>query len=229
MDAASDAAALDVRSRQIRSGNGWTVTEFTVDCPFRDRSIDLDDCEQCAAYEGIAQLDGLIPRTVACARIGPLDGRVPPAEKPDDAGALARSTLAITPVLRAAAKSVTCVQREISLREVAGIFVRERISGVPVVDDDFRPLGMITKTDLLRLGLDPGDGTHLPPAFSAHGSAGDAMTAAVAAICEHASVLEAAGLMAERGLHRLAITARDGRIVGLVTALDLLRWLARPA
>ena len=66
MEPATDTRQLEVRAREIRGCDGWTVTEFTVDCPFRVRSVDLDDCEQCAAYEGYAAGEGGRPAAVQC-------------------------------------------------------------------------------------------------------------------------------------------------------------------
>lgn len=222
MEPSPAAGNQEVRSRQVRSGNGWTVTEFMIDCPFRERTIALDECEQCSAFEGITAGDGGTPKAVSCVRIRPL---------PDQAvevAALVRGALARTPVLRAAASSVVCVQRELPLHDLAGILVHQRIGGVPVVDDELRPVGMISKTDLVRHGLELTEsGDQLNDRFGPDGSVADAMTAGAWSVGEHASLLDAAGLMADRGVHRASITGRDGRIVGLVTALDVLRWISR--
>ncbi len=44
---------------------------------------------------------------------------------------------------------------------------------------------------------------------------------------EHASLAQAAALMALEGVHRIPVVAADGKVVGIVSSLDLMRWMAR--
>jgi len=44
---------------------------------------------------------------------------------------------------------------------------------------------------------------------------------------ELAPVSEAAALLANEGVHRAPVVGREGRVVGIVTVLDLLRWLVQ--
>lgn len=44
---------------------------------------------------------------------------------------------------------------------------------------------------------------------------------------ESASLSKAAALMAFEGVHRLPILSNDGKVVGILSALDVLRWLAK--
>ncbi|HYZ88665.1 MAG TPA: CBS domain-containing protein, partial [Myxococcales bacterium] len=92
--------------------------------------------------------------------------------------------------------------------------------------------GMISKTDLIRrasaAGGEHADGEDLggdiPPL---EGLVGGFMTPSVASLGERASVLEAAAIMADRHVHRLPVVGRDGRIVGMVSSLDVLAWISR--
>ena len=47
-------------------------------------------------------------------------------------------------------KAVVCLAPEATLESVTDLFLRRGISGAPVVDDNWIPTGVITKTDLLR-------------------------------------------------------------------------------
>ena len=49
---------------------------------------------------------------------------------------------------------------------------------------------------------------------------------AVFSIREDARVSDAAAEMAKRGVHRVPVIARDGAVVGMVSALDVMRWMA---
>lgn len=81
-----------------------------------------------------------------------------------------------------------------------------------VVDGDGKPLGLVDRVRIADGGTARQMMTTMP--VSLHGSV-------------PASV--AASLMAASGTDRIAVLADDGRAVGLLTARDLLGWVAREA
>jgi CBS domain-containing protein len=227
MDDETRVGRLQVRSRQVMAGAGWSVTEFTVYCPFRQRSLGIDECEECAAYDGTADGADGEPIMIACTRLAPAP------EMPDVVEEVARGALERTPVSRIMARHVICVQADMPLRALAALLMRRHISGVPVVDEEFRPLGMVSKTDLIRrTAPSEGDGLERSAdeandADKLTGFVGEAMTPSVTSVGERASVLEAAAIMADRRVHRLPVVGRDGRIVGVVSSIDVLAWISR--
>jgi CBS domain-containing protein len=52
------------------------------------------------------------------------------------------------------------------------------------------------------------------------------MTYFVFAVPSRASIGQAAALMAYEGVHRCVVTGDGGQITGIVTALDIARWVA---
>jgi CBS-domain-containing membrane protein len=68
--------------------------------------------------------------------------------------------------------------------------------------------------------------------MTAHASArreslgADAMPSHGFALSEEASVSAAAATMAREGLHRVRVVGSLGELVGIVSALDIMRWLA---
>ena len=84
------------------------------------------------------------------------------------------------------------------------------ISGAPVIGDDRRPVGAISFRDLIRR-----QGATVAECMS-----GPAVT-----ISAESSVQEAAGKLAERGLHRLVVVDDTGRAIGVVSTLDVLRGM----
>lgn len=223
MDETPPVGKLQVRTRQVVTGGGTSVTEFTVYCPFRRRSLGLDECEECAAYDGTSEGTAGEPTGIACTRVT-VAPDVPPVVEVVARGALERIA-----VSRVMARHVVCVQADMPLHEVAAVLVRRRIGGVPVVDDEFRPLGMISKTDLVRRSCqEVEEDIELSTATATGtGCVAEVMTPSVATLGERASLLEAAAIMADRGIHRLPIVGRDGRIVGVVSSLDILSWVSR--
>ncbi len=80
------------------------------------------------------------------------------------------------------------------------------ITAAPVVDDAGRPIGITSMRDLVEDGRT------------------QVSTPAVS-IPANASIDEAAQLMAESGHHHLVVVGSDGRVVGIVSSLDIVRAL----
>ena len=140
--------------------------------------------------------------------------------------------------------SPTTVAPDASVEDVVAALREHQLPGVPVVDADGRCVGIVTEADLV-LPDDEGD-LHLPhyvnlfggtvfleslnryedrlrKAFAA--SAADMMTRDPDTVGPDTSVREAARLIHETGHNRLPVV-EDGRLVGVVTRLDVLGALA---
>jgi CBS domain-containing protein len=53
------------------------------------------------------------------------------------------------------------------------------------------------------------------------------MTPLVFSVPETATLAEASALMAYEGVHRLVVVGPDNAIVGIISSMDVLRWVAR--
>jgi CBS domain-containing protein len=142
-------------------------------------------------------------------------------------------------------RDLITVHAEDSLHEVEQVLADAGISGVPVVGDDEEVIGVLSMSDLIGRyaenaedespfadvdpEMDDDEDSTETLAFRrpADGSlcAGDMMNPHVSRIAATASLREAARAMVEQNIHRLLVTER-GRVVGLVSTLDLLRALA---
>jgi len=109
---------------------------------------------------------------------------------------------------------VVTVEPETPIAEVVALLRDRHISGVPVVSRDGTVVGVISTSDVL--------------AASEARTALDLATRTVVAIDESAPLSEAARLLLELGIRRL-IVRRGGRLAGILTATDVLKWVARPA
>ena len=105
-----------------------------------------------------------------------------------------------------------------SLVDVAAQIAEHGISAVPVVDADHNLRGIVSTTDLVNLLHDEKrlDGM----------TARDVMTPDPISIDEFATADEAIGLMRNALIRHLPVT-REGRLVGMVTAADLIRHLLK--
>lgn len=105
-----------------------------------------------------------------------------------------------------------------SLVDVAREIAAHGIGALPVVDRDQRLLGIISTSDLVNL-------LHDEKRLDEK-TAGDVMTADPISIDEFATADEAIGLMRNALIRHLPVT-REGRLVGMVTAADLIRHLLK--
>jgi CBS domain-containing protein len=132
---------------------------------------------------------------------------------------------------------VVTVSPETPLKEVAGVLIEHRISGVPVVSEG-KVVGVVSEDDILRkerrvdahphgrllgwlLGGDRGEVRKLTAR-----TAGEAMTAPAVTISHWRTAASAAALMIDHGIKRLPVL-RKGELVGIVTRTDLVRGFAR--
>jgi CBS domain-containing protein len=123
------------------------------------------------------------------------------------------------------------------LKDVVGILVRGRIGAVPVLTPQGRVAGVVTEADLLRkeqLQRDPAGrpSAHLSyrarRAIATAETAGEIMNPYPATVPADTTVAEAARLMDRHQARCLLVTGEDGKLLGVVTAQDLLRTFLRP-
>jgi CBS domain-containing protein len=123
------------------------------------------------------------------------------------------------------------------LKNVADILVRGRIGVVPVLTPQGRVAGVVAEGDLLRkeqLQRDPEGrhSMHLPYRIrrdiATAETAGELMDRYPATVPGGTSVAEAARLMDRHQSRFLLVTGEDGKLLGVVTARELLRVFLRP-
>ena len=131
-----------------------------------------------------------------------------------------------------------------SVQDVVSALRDHELPGVPVVDADGRVVGMVTETDLV-LPDEDGD-LHIPHYINLFGGtvfleplsrfegrlrkafaadAADMMTRDPDTVGPDSTVREAARLIHESGHNRLPVV-EDGKLVGVVTRIDVLGALA---
>jgi CBS domain-containing protein len=231
---------LAIRLRRVATDGDPDVT-LTVHCPERGETVSVEACLGCEHCEGL-HVDPTEANTfLICG---------PPAP-PVNAAEVHPAALGVfdadaTPVTEVMTENVLCVRADTSLEVLTALFLENGISGAPVVDDAGRPVGVVSKTDLLRELTERGQTEEVETtSFRMHGwdvdlgrgfhhaqvsqvRVRDIMMPLAFSLPESAPVSLAAALMAQEGVHRLpVVSAGDGSVVGIVSALDVLRWLAR--
>ncbi|MFB9122649.1 CBS domain-containing protein [Paraburkholderia dipogonis] len=135
--------------------------------------------------------------------------------------------------------NVISVTPEMTVREVARVFVDNGISGAPVLDHDGHVAGMISEGDLLRrteIGTDERTRSSWLDFWSASEEARDyikthavkvrdVMTTDVVAVQPETELREVAGILETRRIKRVPVT-NAGRLVGIVSRANLVQALA---
>ncbi len=131
------------------------------------------------------------------------------------------------------------VPPETPVPEIAALFLKRHISGVPVVDKDRAVLGIVSADDLVHrpeLGIERhrswwlrmfgGVEEKVRAYVKAHGSrAADVMTREIVTVTEDSSLTEIVETLDQHHIKRVPVL-REGRLVGIVSRADLLRGLA---
>jgi len=135
------------------------------------------------------------------------------------------------------------IEASAPLAEVLAFLIDTGYSAAPVIDDAGRPIGVVSRTDIvvydraraLSPARVPGYYGHAEPVAAGETSgeadlprdtavrASDLMTPAVFSVAPETSALRVAEDMARLNVHRLFVVDRAGVLVGVISALDLLR------
>ncbi|MGY5032658.1 CBS domain-containing protein [Streptomyces sp. 900116325] len=125
-----------------------------------------------------------------------------------------------------------------SFKEVAKLLAQHNISGLPVLDEEDRVVGVVSESDLLsrqaeerpmRGGApDAAPWTTTVSSFGAEVTAAEVMSTPAVTVHAEETAPDAARLMARRGVERLPVVDDEDRLVGIVTRRDLLRLFLRP-
>jgi CBS-domain-containing membrane protein len=140
-------------------------------------------------------------------------------------------------------RDVKTVKKETTIRELAELFNRHRISSAPVVDDNGEMIGIVTETDLIEQDKN----LHIPTVISLFDwviylesdkkfekelkkmtgqTVGEIYTEEFVKVTPATPVSDVADILSSRKMN--AIPVLDGnRIVGIVARIDLIRTMIK--
>lgn len=112
-------------------------------------------------------------------------------------------------------KDVKTVKETSTLKEAAQIMVKENIGSVIVVNNESKPIGVITRTDVLNhfVFSNPVNPDIPVKKF---------LKAKLITISPDEQTDIAEKLLAENKLHHLIVEDRDGKLVGVLSTLDII-------
>lgn len=110
-------------------------------------------------------------------------------------------------------RKVITIRPQASAQEAAQLLDQNRISGLPVVDEHEKIIGIVTEADIIskvdRGGL----------------QVGDIMSREIIAVDEESPVDEIAALLTERRIKRVPVVNK-GKLVGIVSRADIVHAVA---
>lgn len=139
-------------------------------------------------------------------------------------------------------RDVITIREEATVEELARLLIEHKISGVPVINDSNRLIGIVTENDLIRQNKR----LHIPTiirlfdAYIMLGSGkmeeeirrmaaitvGEICTKDVVTIDEDTTIEEIATIMSERNVHLLPVL-KNGHVVGIVGKADVVGAMTR--
>ena len=112
-------------------------------------------------------------------------------------------------------KEVSTVRQDAKITDVIRLLAQKRITGVPVVSDDMRLLGVVTEKDILRtLRYDQNIKGK---------TAADLMTSEIISFDENDSLMEVFENLVENDFRRVPILS-EGILVGIVSRRDIIEF-----
>jgi CBS-domain-containing membrane protein len=132
--------------------------------------------------------------------------------------------------------SVVAVRKDASFKEMAAMLRSRQISAFAVVDDAGRVVGVVSEGDLLVKEAVQADGTSLLAVFrhvredekAAGITAADLMSEPPITIGPDSPVEQAARLMYDRRVKRLPVVNKAGRLVRIISRVDVLAVFSCP-
>lgn len=247
--------SLEVKVRGTARADGTLEQRLVVFCPESNSNKTIDECARCSSFESMS-LDPRDRSSFLTCRIGAAERMESSSVERWSLGAPGHSLPEVsipepsgrTPVSEIMTKNPITVSPEMSLEGLTLLLLDRGLSGVPVVDETGECVGVVSKTDLVRhihergatseepvvlrseergLELELGPGFHVERVMSA--CVRDVMTPVAFSVRQDSPVAQAAALMVYEGIHRLPVLSDDGLVVGLVSSMDVMRWISQRA
>ena len=137
-----------------------------------------------------------------------------PVEIDDWVRACRRKNRHSTDLCGLVSESAACLDAELEASKGLRLLDAAGVSSAPVVDDNGVLVGVVFLSTLARLREEK------------ELEIEDAMITSAVTVPQGASVADVARLMARHGLDRLPVITADGHLLGMISAMDVVRWLA---
>jgi CBS domain-containing protein len=147
------------------------------------------------------------------------------------------SHMAVMAVEDIMTKNVVAIKRDADLHETARLLSENRISGMPVIDDENRVIGVISEADLLLLAGMKREHTFRdvlrsilgePLAVRKKGTRVEhVMSFPPVTAKADDDVAEVANILDERRIKRLPVVNEEGKLIGIISRADIVRAISK--
>jgi CBS-domain-containing membrane protein len=140
-------------------------------------------------------------------------------------------------------EEVITVTKNTSIKKLSDLFIKHKVNGFPVLDENDQLLGIVTEKNLIEQNKN----LHIPTVIALFDAViylesskkfeeevkrynatqvGDIFTSNVVTVSPDADIQEIASLMAEKSVHSIPVV--DGeKILGIIGKLDIIKGLAQ--
>lgn len=150
----------------------------------------------------------------------------------------AKERLAVKiPVRDIMTKKVVSIKSGADIHEASHLLSENKISGLPVVDNSDRVVGVVSEADLLHMaGIEKGHTfkdilKHLLgepfPKHKTGKAIGDIMTSPAITASPDADIRDVAVILDEKRIKRLPVVDKDNKLIGIISRGDIVRALAK--
>jgi CBS domain-containing protein len=237
----SHSTKLPVQQTETINGRGEPSIRRTVRCPKSDHTVPEERCQVCGWSEGTGA-SGPGERTIDDTIDHPIEDSIA-CRHPEMRVSLAQPSIADrVGVEEIMTRRVLSATSDVSVEALTSMLIDNHIGCVPIVDANQRPVGMVTKHDLVQFQFtrdgnqewvvakrrkddDAEPGLHRFEVVAA--VAEEVMLPLAITLSERATVAHAAALMAIEGIHHVPVVDLHGKLIGIVSSMDIARWLAR--
>lgn len=140
-------------------------------------------------------------------------------------------------------EQVMTVKKDLTIKKLSECFIKHRVSGFPVTDDNDKIVGVVTEKDLIEQNKN----LHMPTVISLFDAViylesdkkfleevkkftgtlvEDIYTPKVITVKPETPLSEVASIMANKNIHTLPVMEED-KLVGIIGKVDLIKGLAR--
>ena len=114
-------------------------------------------------------------------------------------------------------KDVISVKRQTPIYEAVELLVKNKITGIPVVEDDMTLAGILTEKDVLRL--------FYADEQEKNKTVSDFMTRPAVHYKENDSLQSICDFMMINYFRRVPVTSKKGKVVGIISRPDIIEYI----
>ncbi len=142
--------------------------------------------------------------------------------------ALSRIPASAVPLHQIMSRDVICARKDLDVCVVVNLMLEHHIGCIPVVDERNRPIGIVTKSDIVEhvhaaINCER-EGLSLPQDIQAR-CAEEVMMPLAFNLSAYATVAHAATMMMSEDTHHVMVVSPTEELVGVVSSRDIVGWV----